>query len=444
MADENAGHITVKGLIGTSGVRVLIADRSEDAAGAGAGQWRVAVKKRPPSWAMQDREPGGVHAATVERVERVSGTPDRYNVVTNLGTVEGLTAGQRLRPAPADMRDMADILAEIAADQQQKEERRAQRWGVDGTPVAPGDLVELIDQGGDGRAGRPGAVVRVIRLCLMGIVVARPYARAYGDTYGVGEGLAISDGFRRLPDQTQDGPNARRSCGCPATIRDQIIPPPADGNSDGWRAAVWHQDRMAARDRRHNPGCRWGDPTDNATDVLYTLAYDLERAGEDVHAAKARRLGYYLNAGDTNLTDVLDTLHGMPCPQHIRGRIEQAAAEIAPTVVSEPEQAPELVWSPNHWGSAVHAPQCRDRFPVVRPGDTPPAVVMPGPATRAAIDEASKPWAPSPEPRMYGAGDMPRASDMLWASPWLTPPGTFQSGWGLMVLTHDMNGPVDA
>lgn len=334
MADENAGHITVKGLIGTSGVRVLITDRSEDTAGAGTGQWRVSVKKRLPSWAMQDRESAGVHAATVERVERVPGTPARFNVVTNLGTVEGLTAGQRFRPAPADMRDMADVLAEIAADQRRQEARRAERRDVDGTPVMPGDLVEIVQQSSNPQRRRPHGVVRVIRLCLMGIVVAHPYARPYGDTYGTGEGLAIADGFRRLPDQTQDGATARRSCGCPAVVRDQIIRPPADGDRDGWRAAVWHQDRMAAQDRRHNPGCRWADPTDNATDVLYTLAYDLERVGEDVHAGKARRLGYYLYAGDTNLTDVLATLRGMPCPQHIRGRIEQAAAEITPAFVS--------------------------------------------------------------------------------------------------------------
>lgn len=328
--DENAGHITVKALIGSSGARVLITERYDETAGAGTGQWRVSVKKQRPSWATQDQEPPGVHAATVVRVEQVPGTPVRYNVVTNLGTVEGLTAGQRFRPAPADARDTADIRAELAAERQRQEARRAERRDVDGTPVAPGDLVELIDQGGGGRAGRPGGITRVIRLCLMGVVVARPYARPYGEEFGAGEGLAIADGFRRLPDQTQDGSKARRSCGCPSVVRDQIIPPPADG----WHGAIQHQDRMAAQDRSHNPDCRWADPTDNAVDVLYQLADDLDRAGEDVHAGKARRLGYYLHAGNTDLTDVLDTLRGMPCPQHIRGRIEQAATKITPAFVS--------------------------------------------------------------------------------------------------------------
>jgi hypothetical protein len=335
MTDENAGHITVKGLISASGVRVLITERYEDTAGGGTGQWRVSIKKPRPSWATANKEElAGVHAATVERVERAPGTPVRYNVVTNLGTVEGLTAGQRFRTAPASMRDTADIRADIRADQQRQEARREQRRDADGTPVTAGDLIEVIGQGGGGDAGRPYGILRVIRPCLMGVVVARPYARPYGDDYGAGEGLAISAGFRRLPDQTREGATARRSCGCPAVVRDAIIPPPTAGGPDAWRGPVWHLDRMAAQDRRHNPGCRWADPTDNATDVLYTLAYDLERAGEDVHAGKARSLGYYLNAGDTNLTDVLDTLRGMPCPQHIRGRIEQAAAEIAPAFVS--------------------------------------------------------------------------------------------------------------
>jgi hypothetical protein len=292
IADDQQGvpRLTVKQLLNTPNARILITDRRE-CSGGGHGEWRAARTVRQPSWAMQDREPVGVHAATVERVQQLPGPKGRtrYNVVTNLGTVKGVTASQQFRLAPEGMRDSADIRAEMRADRERREQQeafnRANPRDVDGVNVAPGELVELIDQGGGGRAGRPVKVVRAIRPCpLVGIVIARPYSRPYGDMYGAGEGLAIADGFRRLADQS-DGPTARRSCGCPTTIRDAIIPPPTNG-VDGWGAAIRHRDEMDAEDGRHQHGCPWADDDARPAQAVRFMD-ECDEDGGLVHVAHA-------------------------------------------------------------------------------------------------------------------------------------------------------------
>jgi hypothetical protein len=245
---------TVKQL--TTGVRVLITNERRHA-GAGTGTWRVARKLTRRGELTTPGEPAGVHAATVTEVRR-SAARGRYDVVTNLGTVERVTGGQAFRLAPASMRDTADIRAGIATERETRESRqaydRANPRDVDGVNVHPGELVELLDQGGAGTAGRPYAVVRAIGPYggVGGLLVARPYERAYGGR-PAGTGLALN--FRRLADQT-GGPMALRSCGCPATIRDAILPPPEDGPS-GWRAVLDHIRAMDAGDRRHGDGCQW-------------------------------------------------------------------------------------------------------------------------------------------------------------------------------------------
>jgi len=253
--------ITVKSLIGTTGARILITDQSEHA-GGGLGQFRAARKRRPDNRILRvPGEPAGVHAATVTEVHPWSSGPQRYDVVTNLGTVEGVTAGQRFRRAPDDMEDSAVIRARLAAGRAQSETQqaydRANPRDVAGVNVHPGDLVELLDLGGGRRPGRPYSVTRAIRAYgVCGLLVARPYERAYGNN-PAGTSLALT--FRRLADQG-DGPTARRSCGCPAIIRDQIVPAPADGDMPAWRQALRHLDQLAAEDRQHIAGCRWADP----------------------------------------------------------------------------------------------------------------------------------------------------------------------------------------
>lgn len=247
----------------TPGTRVLITDNSEYAGKsnpAGADNLRPAINPRRKSWQTAAGELAGIHAATVERVEPVIvNSKRRYIVHTNMGPVRDVTGGQTFRPAPDDMEDTAALRDRLRAARERDEARkaydRANPRDVDGTNVAPGDLVETIDQGGGGAAGRPYRVVRAIRPYDVtgGLLVAQPYERAYGDN-PAGTGLLLN--FRRLVDQS-DGPTARRTCGCPATIRDQIIPPPHDSAKGEWSAAVAHINTMSAEDRAHLPGCHW-------------------------------------------------------------------------------------------------------------------------------------------------------------------------------------------
>jgi hypothetical protein len=251
----DAAHITTKMLQDTRGVRILIAERHEDAAGGGAGQW-CAARSVPPRHGELSvpGEPPHVHAATVTEV-RPSATPGRFDVVTNLGTVEGVTAGQRFRTAPDSMRDTVDIRAELHAERDRIDREReldaTHPRDVDRNRVAPGDLVELISVN---RPGRPLGVVRMIRAYSAGgILVAQPYVQAYGDNPA---GTSSAFSFRRLTDQAATG-TAIRSCGCPAVIRDEIVPPPADGDRDAWEDVVMEWHRMSDEDGTHREGCRW-------------------------------------------------------------------------------------------------------------------------------------------------------------------------------------------
>lgn len=128
-ADEPADRITVKQLRYTQGVRVLLAERYSTHAGGGAGPWTAARTAPPRGGLYVAGEPADVHAATVTEVRRVTdpgepGAP-RYDVVTNLGTVERVTAGQVFRLAPANVRDTAEVRAGLATDREQREQRTA-------------------------------------------------------------------------------------------------------------------------------------------------------------------------------------------------------------------------------------------------------------------------------------------------------------------------------
>lgn len=242
-----------------NGDRILIADQYTEAAGGGSGEWRAARTVKKTGALQVPGEPVGVHAATVVRVDN-SATLGRLDVVTNLGTVHAVTPGQRFRPAPAGMRDSADVRAEMAAFRKQREAKQAHDAAnppdVDGVNVAPGDLVELVAIGGV-RAGQPGTVVRAIRAygVVGGLLVPRAYERAYGDN-PAGTSLALT--FRRIADQDATG-TARRSCGCPAIIRETLIPAPADGDTAAWAAAVRDMNRMSVEDWSHATGCPWAD-----------------------------------------------------------------------------------------------------------------------------------------------------------------------------------------
>lgn len=241
-----------------AGDRVLIAEQHTEAAGGGTGQWHAARKVVKTGTLRVPGEPVGVHAATVVRVEN-SATLGRLDVVTNLGTVHAVTPGQRFRLAPADMRDSADIRAELAAARERDEARQAHDRenprDIDGVNVAPGDLVEVVAIGGI-RAGQPGTIVRAIGAygVVGGLLAPRPYERAYGGN-PAGTGLVLT--FRRLADQTVTGGTARRSCGCPAPVRETPIPAPADGDTAAWGAAVREQNRMSVEDWTHAADCPW-------------------------------------------------------------------------------------------------------------------------------------------------------------------------------------------
>ncbi len=116
-------RITVNQLRDTTGVRVLLAEQYTDLAGGGSGQWRAARTPRPRGALYVKGEPAGVHAATVEKV-----VPNglRYDVVTNLGTVEAVRGPQLFRIAPASMRDTAEVRTELAADRDQRKARVAE------------------------------------------------------------------------------------------------------------------------------------------------------------------------------------------------------------------------------------------------------------------------------------------------------------------------------
>ncbi len=241
-----------------NGDRILIAEQYTEAAGGGGGELRAARKIVKTGALRVPGEPVGVHAATVIRVER-SCALGRLDVVTNLGTVEAVTPGQRFRLAPKDMRDSADIRADMAAAREQQETReaydRANPRDVDGVNVHPGDLVEAIAVGGV-RAGQPGTIARAIGVygIVGGLLVPRPYERAYGE-HPAGTGMMLT--FRRLADQTVTDGTARRSCGCPAPIRETLIPAPQDDDSAAWDAAHRERNRMSAEDWTHRPACPW-------------------------------------------------------------------------------------------------------------------------------------------------------------------------------------------
>ncbi len=250
----------------TPGTRILVTEDSDYADGARPGNLRPARTAKRQSWQTADGEPAGILAATVVEVvetDREDGRR-RYTVRTNLGDITPVTPMQRFRPVPASMRDTADVRAEIVADRAAREAEAADQLArprdIDGTPTARGDLVEGTDQGGGGRAGRPCGVFRVLRIDKAGSpVVAVPYARAYG-MYDGGEGIMF--GWRRLADQTVTNGTARRSCGCPAPVRDRILPAPVDGDTAAWHAATSHTDQMRAEDRTHLPSCHWADTDD--------------------------------------------------------------------------------------------------------------------------------------------------------------------------------------
>lgn len=256
--------ITVKRI--TPGTRVLITDRHEYG-GAGVGAWRPARTITQKGKLTVPGEPAGVHAATVISVDPLppgpTGTQARYSVVTNLATVVGVTAAQRFRLAPDKMRDSADIRRELREERARREAQEAYDQAnprdIDGVNVHVGDLVETLDLGGGGCAGRPATILRVLGTNTGALIVASPYERAYGKTYPAGTtGLhAGLNAFRRLADQTGDGPTAHRSCGCPGIIRDQIFLPPADGDVGAWRAAHQHMNEMAAESLSHNEECVW-------------------------------------------------------------------------------------------------------------------------------------------------------------------------------------------
>jgi len=119
-------RITVKQLQHTEGVRVLLVDRHNQYAGGGAGEWTAARIAPPRGELYVKGERAEVHAATVTEVRRLPGAGvPRYDVVTNLGTVERVTAAQAFRLAPASMRDTADMRAESRANIEQREARTA-------------------------------------------------------------------------------------------------------------------------------------------------------------------------------------------------------------------------------------------------------------------------------------------------------------------------------
>lgn len=266
-------RITVKQLRYTAGVRVLITDQSEYA-GGGRGTWRVAGTPRLKSWqsAAAHGEPCSIHAATVTDVRPRDGASfvSRYDVVTNLGTVEHVTLSQPFRLAPAGMRDTADIRAEMTAYREQEEARRAYNRAnprdVDGVNVAPGDLVELL---GSSRWYTPSFVVRAVGASSCGfLVVPHPYARSYGEHAA---GSSITLGFRRLADQDGTGGLAVRSCGCPAPIRETLIPPPPDGDTAAWRAVIRRMDVEDRDETAHRSSCHWWTMCDTDTAGLRVL-----------------------------------------------------------------------------------------------------------------------------------------------------------------------------
>ncbi|MBQ1048483.1 hypothetical protein KBX50_08400 [Micromonospora sp. C51] len=199
------------------GDRILITEHSGYAGKhRPVGAWSPAIKVRRPSWASPNcGEPVGVHAATVERVEAAGkvGGQRRYNVVTNLAVVENCSPTQRFRPAPAEMKDSIVIRQEIqdngAREKARAEYNRTHPQDIDRTRGGVGDLVEKLDLGGGGRAGRPCRVLQVVEVGLMG-------GRAHDPVSGELT-LLVGGAFRYLP-RPADGQSVRCSCGCPAEL----------------------------------------------------------------------------------------------------------------------------------------------------------------------------------------------------------------------------------
>lgn len=255
-------RIKVNDLENAPGTRILLALRHGELAGAGTGDWTAArkPKARRGSLSVPGEPAGEVHAATVLNIQvRRLGTHQgawRYDVVTNLGTVKGVLAGQWFRIAPATMQDSVDIRAMAARSCAETAERKAHNLAhpvdVDGKRATAGDLVELIDQGGGGCAGRPCRITRMVCGNVMGAVVHRPYARAY-DTYAEGEGLAPHATFRVLPGQDAAAETAVFSCGCPAPVDQPDPSASAVVGSDAWEAA--HTGRP------HLGSCPWAHGT---------------------------------------------------------------------------------------------------------------------------------------------------------------------------------------
>ena len=240
----------------TPGTRILVTDDSDYADGARPGNLRPARTARLKSWQTAGGEPAGIHAATVVEVVDAApaGRQRRYTVRTNLGDVTPVTPMQRWRPVPTGMRDAADVRAEArafrAAREAEAADRAARPRDVDNTPTEVGDLVELIDQGGGGRAGRPYTVTRVTEVGIMG--PSGP--NMLGDT-----SLMPSGTWRRLPDQTATDGTARRSCGCPSPIDAATTRDPNVVRGGSWKLRDLES---AEQDRQHLPSCHWADTED--------------------------------------------------------------------------------------------------------------------------------------------------------------------------------------
>lgn len=256
-------RVSVRELLNRTAVgrvcRVLITDGYEYR-GGGAGTWRAATAARRTSSTLMVKRavPIGVFPATVERVEHVPDT-GRYNVVTNLGTVEGCVLAQMFQVPPASEPDTVAVRAELAAhraEQRARQERgKAHPRDVNGVSVAPGDLVEAVCVNIAMRPGLPGLVFRVLRPSpVAGLIVPMLHQAGYGD-YADGEGTLIT--FRRLADQTER-PTAVRSCGCPAPVRSEIAPRPPHADRY-WHVEARERDEV---DSAHRPSCHWADEPD--------------------------------------------------------------------------------------------------------------------------------------------------------------------------------------